>query len=532
MPLGTLTIGRRIGLGFLVIVTSMIALIAVGVIQVDKIDNRLTVINDVNAVKQRYAINFRGSVHDRAIAVRDIVLAKTAADVQTEVDLIGTLTTKYDDSDGKMQAIFADASKVGAAEKTAYGNIQAVQAKTLPMIADIVRLSQAGNVAGALQVLSSQARASFVEWLRVINVFIDLEEAMNHTETAAARHTASSFLSVMVVLGLIAVVIAFLVAWRTTRGITRPLIDAGQVLKAVAEGDLTRRLDVRSGDEVGQMGVSMNTALESIGSVIGEFSRSAGRIATASDRIGTLSDTIAAGAAESSAQAGIVSTAAEEVSRNVQTVATGSAEMGASIREISTNANEAATVAGRAVSAVETTTGTISRLGESSKQIGDVVKTITAIAEQTNLLALNATIEAARAGELGKGFAVVAGEVKELAQETARATEDISRRVEAIQGDTSSAITAIQDVSRVIAQINDYQTTIASAVEEQTATTSEMNRGVAEAAAGSGQIAGNIGGVAEVARSTALSVEESRQAATELAVLSGQLQSLVATFRY
>jgi len=171
------------------------------------------------------------------------------------------------------------------------------------------------------------------------------------------------------------------------------------------------------------------------------------------------------------------------------------------------------------------------KLGESSAEIGNVIKTITAIAEQTNLLALNATIEAARAGELGKGFAVVASEVKDLAQETARATEDISKRVEAIQADTSGAVTAIAEISAVIARISEFQTTIASAVEEQTATTAEMNRSVGEAASGTGEIASNITGVAEAARITSQGVTETTQATSELARMSTELSGLVASFR-
>src|SRR5690606_39234231 len=181
---------------------------------------------------------------------------------------------------------------------------------------------------------------------------------------------------------------------------------------------------------------------------------------------------------ETAAQSTVAAAAADEVSRNVLTVSSGAEQMGAAINEISQSANDAATVAARGVDKAAETTQRVERLGDSSLEIGAVIKVITAIAEQTNLLALNATIEAARAGEAGKGFAVVASEVKELAQETARATEDIARKVEAIQTDTTGAVSAIDEISQIVASINDFQLTIASAVEEQTATTNEMSRSV------------------------------------------------------
>jgi methyl-accepting chemotaxis protein len=206
--------------------------------------------------------------------------------------------------------------------------------------------------------------------------------------------------------------------------------------------------------------------------------------------------------------------------------------MGASIGEIARNAQEAAHVATGAVSAVEETTGTMVKLGESSKEIGDVIRLITSIAEQTNLLALNATIEAARAGDAGKGFAVVADEVKQLAQETARATEDISRRVQAIQDDAERASIAIGDISTVISRINEYQTTIAGAVEEQTATTQDMNLGINEAATGSTGIADGVTGLASTAGQTASAMAETRHSADELRRMSDELLQTVGAFQF
>jgi methyl-accepting chemotaxis protein len=525
------SIGRRLGAGFLVVVLTMVALVVAGAVQVHSIDTKLTLINDQNAVKQRFAINFRGSVHDRAIAVRDVVLATSGQQVSDEADLITRLADKYAASDAKMNQIFADPSKVSQTEVAALADINKVQAQTLPLIQQIIELRQAGKKAQALTVLTGQAKPAFVEWLRVINVFIDLEESMNQAETKAARNTAGNFVVLMTLLLGVAIAIAVVVAWRSTRSIVQPLAEAGEVMAAVAAGDLTRRLDVRSGDEVGRTSRSMNAALDSVGTVMSRLAASSDTLGAASERIGSLSAELAGGARRSSAQAETVAAAAGEVSRNVQTVAAGSEEMGVSIREIAHNASEAASVAGQAVTVTATTTETVSRLGTSSQEIGDVIKVITSIAEQTNLLALNATIEAARAGESGKGFAVVAGEVKDLAQETARATEDISRRVQAIQTDTAGAVSAIQEVSRIIGQINDYQTTIASAVEEQTATTSEMNRSVAEAAAGSGQIAANIDDVAALARTSSELVAQAEQASRELSEVSEELRGLVASFR-
>ena len=347
-------------------------------------------------------------------------------------------------------------------------------------------------------------------------------------EAADAAAAATRTIVAVLVAGL---ALAIGLAMYVARLITRPLARVNEVLGAVADGDLTRTAQVDSRDEVGVMAGNVNRAAESMRAAVETIGTSARALAGSSEELSTVSQQIAASADQASAQSNVVSAAAEQVSRNVQTVATGAEQMGASIREIAQNANEAAKVAGAAVDVATRTNGTVAKLGVSSAEISTVVKVITSIAEQTNLLALNATIEAARAGEAGKGFAVVANEVKDLAQETAKATEDISKRIEAIQADTSGAVEAIGQISSVIAQINDYQTTIASAVEEQTATTNEMSRSVAEAATGSTEIAANITGVAQAAASTTDGVGESQRAAGELARMSGELTDLVGRFR-
>ncbi len=343
--------------------------------------------------------------------------------------------------------------------------------------------------------------------------------------------------------------------WLVTRPIVNGITRIRDVIVGLAAGDIGSDVPVHTRDEVGAMAVAFNKARAGLHGVfginkvdwasIGEQQKQAVRLAdglkqtlnvvnensqalaTASEELTAVSQQMSANSEETAAQSDVVASAAEQVSKNVATVATSAEEINASVREIAKNASDSARVAADAVNVANDTNKIITRLGVSSAEIGNVIKVITSIAQQTNLLALNATIEAARAGEAGKGFAVVANEVKELAKQTAQATEEISQKIQAIQTDTKGAVTAIDQISSVIGQINDISTTIASAVEEQSATTSEIARNASEAAAGSTEISKNIANVSIAARNTTQGATNTLSAATELSKLAVTLKDVV-----
>lgn len=392
-------------------------------------------------------------------------------------------------------------------------------------------IAKSDNANATSEVLGS-ATGAFSQLMSDVQDEIDLkvQGAAQAKQASAALYKRSVWwISGMLV---VATMLSLVMAIATTRLIARPVRDAGEVVRRIAAGDITSKdLDVQSSDEIGELSSNVNTMQHSLRAMISSVFVSAERFAAKSVEFSTSYRQITENSGEVSEQANLASATSENLKRNLQTVAAGTGEMSSTIQDIAKNATESARVSGEAVKMAQDTNSAIAKLGESSMQIGEVIKVITSIAGQTNLLALNATIEAARAGEAGKGFAVVANEVKELAKQTAKATDDISLKIAAIQSDTKASVTAIAAIGEIITHINDISGTIATAVEEQSATTNEMSRNLTEAARGSTEIAKNMEGVAQAAQSTSVGATGSQKAAETLAHMSAELHELVAQFK-
>ncbi|MGH9678974.1 MAG: methyl-accepting chemotaxis protein [Candidatus Acidiferrales bacterium] len=425
-----------------------------------------------------------------------------------------------------------DQSTLSPDQKTIMNNLQTSIKTYMQFPARVVAAAKSKKFDQGWDILwSPEYLASAAEVQAAIEKLQEMEIADGKTSMESNTALASSVTTRMILFVVIGLAIAIGAGIWVTHMITRPVREVVQVLDRLASGDLTCRVEVDSGDEIGRMGDALNRAISKIAATIQAVAENAQQVANASEEFSAVSQHISTNSEETSAQALVVSSATEQVNRNLQTVATGAEQMSSTIQDIAKNATESARVASEAVKTAETTNATVSKLGSSSAEIGQVIKVITSIAQQTNLLALNATIEAARAGEAGKGFAVVANEVKELAKQTAKATQDISHKIAAIQADTTGAVDAIATIGAIINQVNDISSTIATAVEEQSATTNEMRRNVAEAAKGSTEITQNITGVAQAAQGTSSSAHESMKAANQLAEMSTRLRGMVEQFK-
>jgi methyl-accepting chemotaxis protein len=540
----TSSLRNRLITGFGIILFMLIAVTAVSVFEVEKISSSLKIVNEFNSVKQRYAINFRGSVHDRAISVRDVTLADTPESMAKDVADIERLAGFYAKSAGPLDALMAD-KKVTAEERAILAEIKAVEIKTLPLIDQVIQLQSSGQSVQAHRVLMDEARPAFVEWLSVINKFIDYQENANKAVGAEVKQVSESFGLFMAMTCAIALLIGSAFAWWNIRSIL-PLRQLADVMVKLVGGDYSVKVPaMASRDEVGDIARSTETFRTSLAeaetlrrssedtdnanasrlrtqrqAIADQFQAKMGALAQAisksSGDVSEAASRLAATAEETARQTEAVSGASSEAAYNVQTAAAATEEMNMSVSEINGQVIRAAHVAADASGEAERTEAEIRALSQAAEGINVVVNLIQSIASQTNLLALNATIEAARAGEAGRGFAVVASEVKQLATQTARATEDISRKVAEIQSATGRTVESISHIVATISDIRAISTHVASAVEQQGAATSEIASNTARAAEGTGQVTENILGVARAAEMTG-------QASTQLMTLSASL---------
>ena len=530
-----LTLGKKLGIGFGIIVLLIIAMSAVVYV-------KLALMRDISAriVQVRAPTAFAGS----SLTIDLTLTQKRAGDAMLAgLDTPATMekTKKAMDESWQM----TDKALADYEALSPKWTLQENRDRLAQLKQDIALLHQFQDAAVLLA--QSKERDAVVKGSRLFNekatpqsqkirktlsAMTDSQVKLLVDDQRLIDDEGKSLNIVIFIVSFLVVMISSFVALVQSRHITQASQAALQRAAAIAGGDLTgSEIAVMTNDELGDITSAINTMQSRLRTVIESISNNAQHVATASEQFSSTSQQITSNSEETSAQANVVSAATEEINRNLQTVATSTEEMSASISEIAKNATEAAKVAAAALEAANKTNATVTRLGDSSVEIGQVVKVINAIAQQTNLLALNATIEAARAGEAGKGFAVVANEVKELAKQTAKATEDISQRISAIQVDAKGAVEAIKTISGIIGQVNDISSTIATAVEEQSATTSEMSRNITEAAKGSGEVAKNITGVAQAAQNTSHGASESHKAAQSLAQMSTELRELVGQFK-
>jgi methyl-accepting chemotaxis protein len=493
--------------------------------------NRTRAMYDLVARPLADLVALRDMQGDSRVEVRDAIILSPGKD---QNDVIAGMKDTDAAADAAIDAYVSDHGRLDAGP-------QALIAQARAGLTDwrnvrdsqLVPLVQAGNATAGEALIASggaldKANEQFGDALDTLASSEDTDGVRTKATAAAAQ---SRQRTLMVVVSIVVIVAAVSAGLLVARAVVGPLLRVRGVLVGLAGGDLTGDPQVESRDELGQMAAALVEANTALRRTVGTIVESADTLGAAADHLATGGAQIAHRVSDSAARFSTVAGDADRASLSISTVTAGATEMNAAISEIARRAEQAALVASGAVDIVVGTTATVEDLGRSSADIEQVLKAITQIAAQTNLLALNATIEAARAGEAGKGFAVVAGEVKDLAQQTAAATDDIARRISAIQSTSAEATAAISRIGEVINEINDHQGAIAAAVEQQNATTGEMGRNVAEAADASSRIAATITTVADDARDTEAEVVRSQSQIATVTQMSADLRELVRGFQ-
>jgi methyl-accepting chemotaxis protein len=514
-----LSVTARIGAGFALVLSSMVVLTVIGIMQVNSISTGLATIGDVNSVKQRYAINFRGSVHDRAIALRDVILVPGEAELAPVLARIAALTATYQESAAPLDKMFSERSDISAEEKQILASIKDIELRTLPLIRKIIALRQAGDAAPATQMMLGEARPAFVEWLAQINKLIDYEENQNRQESAEARATASGFQTLMLIICVTALLTGLLAASLIARSIARALggepQEASTIARSIAAGDLSIAIHTQPKDESSVLS-AMKEMRDSLVSIVG--------------RVRSTTATISSGSAEIASGNQDLSERTEQQAASLERTATSMAGLTSTVKQNANNARQANQLAvsasgvavkgGQVVAQVVSTMGSIN---DSAKKIVDIISVIDGIAFQTNILALNAAVEAARAGEQGRGFAVVATEVRNLAQRSAAAAREIKTLI-------NDSVEKVDAGSQLVAEAGSTMEEIVSSVKRVTDIMSEIMLASEAQSVGIEQVNDALDQMDQVTQQNAALVEQAAAAAASMRDQAGELSQMVAIF--
>ena len=444
------TVQTRLLIGFGAVIMMMIVITIVGINSVNAIDKSMTVITDINSVKQRYAINFRGSVHDRAIAIRDVVLLQENSELQRTLKDISRLEVFYNESRVPLDQLMVEGSS--SSEENILTLIKRIESKTMPLVKQVINKMQQDDKQQAEQLLLNSVRPAFVEWLAAINQFIDYQEVENQQATKMVRETAASFEGVMLALTGIAFLISGFIVYRIAKGLRISLdgepSEVASLLSKVAEGDLTQSIEVRY----------ENSVLFSLKKTQNQLSSTVTNIADASKEINGQIDIVSTGSADVLAlvqqQREYTALATDNlndmrdktytVSELLVQTEENSSQTLSSCTSGSQSVNATAEEIEKVLTTVSSALEKLQKLEQRTKDISGIISVISGISDQTNLLALNAAIEAARAGESGRGFAVVADEVRTLAQSTGSATSEIEAMLTEITKETAGSVVAME----------------------------------------------------------------------------------------
>ncbi|EAK0827399.1 methyl-accepting chemotaxis protein [Campylobacter fetus] len=541
-----LKVSTKLYLSFAIVIFLMIIISLIGINRVDFIDKSLSTMTDVNSLKQRYGINFRGSVHDRAIAIRDVILTNENDELKTFLNDIARLEKFYDDSNASLKQFIKQSGSVTKVELDMIKDIDYINETTVPLYKKAILLKQEGKYDEAHELLMHEIAGKFTAWLAAINKFIDYQENANKELTDVIKAEASGFKDIMIILTLIAIVIAFTIGFLIQSGIKRQIggepKDVNNIISEVARGNLSIKSETKYENSILAQSIKMQNKLKEIVESINQASYQVddetktlikafkdvnisvtkqNEIATNSTKIVQLAKQKTENVASMAKDTELNSNKATNLCQNGKNSST---EVSAKMNEISANVTEQV--------------NQIKLLNSHAKDISGAAELISEITDQTNLLALNAAIEAARAGEAGRGFAVVADEIRKLAEKTGTATNEITNTIKIIQEQTEVAVSIIeQGVPKVEDgyKLSNEVAELLNEIYNQAIDSSNKAAEVVNVAENQVEsmvlLATNIEDISKVAHDTQNDMNQNQEKLKELEAISRKLNELIGFFK-